>query len=194
MKVDNPYWEEMKAARNHPDEDNWGFRWHYTHRFSWSVPSPRALKMIRDFSANGIVEIGAGTGYWASVLRQMGVDVVAYDRFPIGEKNKWHRYAEKMWSDVLRGFATSAAKHPDRTLMLCWPPTGSWRKRTSVSDQALGYFQGDQLIYIGQRAGGVTGSPKFHRMLAQDWELVGKLRLLNFKRMQDGLYLYRRKK
>ncbi len=40
----------------------------------------------------------------------------------------------------------------------------------------------------------MTGTDKFHRMLARDWELVDKLRLINFKGIQDGLHLYRRKK
>lgn len=29
----------------------------------------------------GVVEVGAGTGYWGSLLRNRGVDVICYDRW-----------------------------------------------------------------------------------------------------------------
>jgi hypothetical protein len=189
--TNNPSLQMFQEARHHPDQDNYGFRCTITHRYSWSFPTQRALDMIRKFSPNGVVEIGAGTGCWASFLREMGVDVVAYDRSLVERgKNRWHKWGDrKSWTKVLRGFSTAAAQHPERTLMLSWPPHGH-----SLSDRALTHFKGDRLVYIGQKAGGMTGTAKFHRMLARDWELVRKLRLLNFKGIEDGLYLYRRKK
>ncbi|EKX39850.1 hypothetical protein GUITHDRAFT_143229 [Guillardia theta CCMP2712] len=51
--------------------------------YAWSVPCEEALRSIAQASPNGILELGAGTGYWASLLRSRGVPVVCYDRVPV---------------------------------------------------------------------------------------------------------------
>lgn len=48
--------------------------------FSLSVPSEEALNALK--KCGPICELGAGTGYWAALLRARGVDVVAYDIQP----------------------------------------------------------------------------------------------------------------
>jgi hypothetical protein len=75
-------------------------------------------------------------------------------------------------------------------LMLCWP---QWKTHQPMSHRALANFTGDKLIYIGQKAGGVTGTAKFHAMLERDWQLVTRHRLLNWKGIEDSVYFYRRK-
>ncbi|MBS1805580.1 MAG: hypothetical protein JST28_19625 [Acidobacteria bacterium] len=52
-----------------------------------------------------IVEIGAGTGYWASLMRLGGVDILCYDKNPPGHPdfaNHFHENA-KCWTEVLSG-------------------------------------------------------------------------------------------
>lgn len=49
--------------------------------FAWSVPSSEAIEAIVDRSKGGVCEIGAGTGYWAMLIRKRGLKVVAYDRW-----------------------------------------------------------------------------------------------------------------
>ena len=46
---------------------------------SWAVPSAEALEVIAQVSGGRVVEVGAGTGYWAWLLTRRGVDVVAVD-------------------------------------------------------------------------------------------------------------------
>ena len=48
--------------------------------YAFAVPNTAALAELSTHAP--IVEIGAGTGYWASQLKNMGVDVVAYDVKP----------------------------------------------------------------------------------------------------------------
>ena len=62
-----------------------------------------------------------------------------------------------------------------------------------MADRALACYKGLRLVYIGQDAKGSTGSELFHRMLADEWMLVRKKRLFNFRGIKDGLYLYLRK-
>mmetsp|Transcript_9019 Transcript_9019/g.33650 ORF Transcript_9019/g.33650 Transcript_9019/m.33650 type:complete len:439 (-) Transcript_9019:273-1589(-) len=52
--------------------------------FSWGVPSSEALEMISGNSPRGVIEIGAGTGLWTSLLRKKGVHVDAIDMTPMG--------------------------------------------------------------------------------------------------------------
>jgi hypothetical protein len=47
-------------------------------KYAWAVPDARALRIIASFSP--IVEIGAGRGYWGSLLSKAGVDYIGFDR------------------------------------------------------------------------------------------------------------------
>src|SRR4051794_21992422 len=59
--------------------------------FAWAVPSDEAIEEIARHGP--IVEIGAGTGYWAWLLAQAGADVLAYDRAPHAPPH-WHEVRE----------------------------------------------------------------------------------------------------
>jgi hypothetical protein len=47
---------------------------------SFGIPSAAALEAIARHGP--IIEVGAGTGYWAGLLQAMGVDIVAFDAEP----------------------------------------------------------------------------------------------------------------
>ena len=53
-----------------------------TDRYTYVVPTSNLLTVL--CSRAPIVELGAGTGYWAYLLRQMDVDIIAYDLVPPG--------------------------------------------------------------------------------------------------------------
>jgi hypothetical protein len=74
-----------------------------------------------------IVEIGAGTGYWARLATEAGADIVAYDsRPPVAGRKKVVAWAEETgtYFPVRRGGPGMVRFHQDRTLFLCWPPHG----------------------------------------------------------------------
>lgn len=53
------------------------------HTYAWAVPSLEILHEIKSRAdGRGIIEIGAGSGYWAGLLNKIGVDIVAYDLQP----------------------------------------------------------------------------------------------------------------
>ena len=139
-----------------------GVRHGMARRFSWAVPDDAALDTIAEHSPRGVVEIGAGGGYWAGMLRARGVDVVAYDPDPAGGlwsgdgRTGWHDGTR--WSDVLPGDHTAVQDHPDRTLLLVWPSySAPW------TDEVLDLYEGDTVIYVG--AASVTGSDRMHALL-----------------------------
>lgn len=129
-------------------------------RYAWAVPHARALDTIARWSPAGVVEVGAGGGYWAYELQRRGVDVVAYDPAPPGgaEESTWH--AGHAWTAVHLGDHTAAAEHPDRTLLMVWPSYDEpWGR------QAVEAYRGDTVIYVGEGPGGCTGDGGLHALL-----------------------------
>ncbi|KAG2767913.1 hypothetical protein PC129_g1200 [Phytophthora cactorum] len=55
-------------------------------KYSWAIPDERALQIIKHYGP--IVEMGAGSGYWARLLQLRGVDVVAYDLHVAGDEEE----------------------------------------------------------------------------------------------------------
>lgn len=124
-------------------------------KFAWAIPNVEALTMIADHSPCGVVEIGAGSGYWAKMLRQMGVDVIAYD--PAPHVSDWH---EGSYSEVLLGDHTSVIGHADRTLLTVWPEyEAAW------SHEMVELYEGEKIVYVGESYGGCTGDDQFHRLI-----------------------------
>jgi len=111
-------------------------------RYAYVVPDEPSLSLLGELGP--IVEMGAGTGYWACRLRARGVDVIAYDLAPPGgaRANRYHA-PTATWSDVVAADHTILARHPDRALFLCWPPLFS-----SLGD-CLAFYGGTTVALIG---------------------------------------------
>jgi len=151
-------------------------------KYAWAVPSDEALSAIIEHSPQGVVEIGAGSGYWAWLLRERSVDVVAYDRKPYHNAQ-----VDAKWSLVKRGGPWHSKLFPERTLFLCWPPYAH-----SMAFQALSYYQGQTLAYIGEGEGGCTGDDQFHSALEKEWEEIQFVGLPQWPGIHDNLVIYRR--
>ena len=133
-----------------------------TLRYSWAIPSPEVLDRIVELTGNaGLVEAGAGTGYWASLLDARGVDVLAFDACPPGTgdrmRSSFHATQRRTWHPVIECDVDSMPWNDlaERTLFLCWPPYAE-----SMGADALTAFAaagGRDVIYIGEGDGGCTG-------------------------------------
>jgi len=62
-----------------PSGDHLDVRHEATGRYAWAVPTRDAIQKIAKYQP--IVEMGAGTGFLAYLLEQIGVRVDAYDGF-----------------------------------------------------------------------------------------------------------------
>jgi hypothetical protein len=111
-------------------------------RYSYVYPEARVLDVLSHLGP--LVEIGAGTGYWAGKLRAKGVDIVAFDQAPpdMEKYNRYHGWT-LTWSHVLPGDHTVLPGYPDRALFLCWPPL------FSDLGNCLPFYQGETVAYIG---------------------------------------------
>jgi hypothetical protein len=132
-------------------------------RYGFGLPTDEAIDLIAAWSPGGVVELGAGTGYWAHLLATRGLDVVAYDADPPpSATNPWFA-GRQPWHPVLAGDERSAARHASRTLLLVWPTRGSvWAADAVESFHDAG---GTRLVYVGEGPGGRTGDLRFHALL-----------------------------
>ena len=163
--------------------------------FANALPSENALAAIANYSPAGVVEIGAGGGLWARLLRARGVEVHAYDV----------ETPTLPWSSVTRGVGNSANARPARSLLLCWPPLEDGVDgRNMMALGALKWYCGDTLLYAwpaavgllstlsSRTAAGHTAGARFHAALDAGWTLVEVVRLPRWPGFADALYVFRR--
>ena len=158
--------------------------------FAWAIPGEGALAVLARHAP--LLECGAGTGYWAALLRARGVDVLASDLAPPGSPagNRYHS-GRRPWTEVQAASAVDAvraARTSGRTLFLCWPPFDD----DGASYAALRAYRGDTFIYAGGAPGGPTGTLRFHRELELNWHPTEQVALPSWPGLRDRLVVYRR--
>jgi len=154
-------------------------------KYAWAVPSPEAIAAIAALSP--IIEIGAGTGYWAKLIQDAGADIVAYDYAPpLGGENAYRH--KQQWFDVQSGGTNSVEAHPDRTLFLCWPPYSD-----PMAEDALAGYEGRTVVYIGEGHGGCNATDAFFDALDADWTCDCTLEIPQWDGIRDYLTIWRRK-
>ena len=137
--------------------------WLVTH-YSWAIPNEAAIQLVAQFSP--ICEIGAGQGYWASRVSEVGGTITAYDT------HAWHEgegfagvpAPKKAWYPVNRCPDIGFTAPPETTLFLCWPAFD----RAWPTD-ILEAYEGDTFIYVGEEEGGCCGDDAFHTLLHEAW-------------------------
>lgn len=150
------------------------------HRYAFAVPTEEAIQVIAALSP--IVEIGAGSGYWASLIARAGAEVVAYD------DRSWDAEFTKYWCPVRNGGPEKLDEHPGWTLFLCWPPYD-----TPMAHECLLRHTGRHVVYVGEECGGCTGDEAFHAMLDRAYDETWTIALLQWPGIHDDLKLYEKK-
>lgn len=208
----NPYWEAVRVIPGYDIDirlyDKWSpesfpfkalksggevknDRHEMVRKWAWAIPSPDVLALIvRTLNGQGVVEIGAGTGYWAWQLTQLGVSVVAYDHEPPDQGNNYYHGRRDTFYPVIKATAEVAGAHPDRALFLCWPPYDE-----PMAADALRAYQGNTVIYIGEGSSGCTGDEEFHNMLEKEWDTPkgGACPMVQWWGLHDWITIYHRK-
>ncbi|KAK9837237.1 hypothetical protein WJX81_000930 [Elliptochloris bilobata] len=145
------------------------------HFYAYAPPNRAALRALA--ARSPLVEVGAGLGYWAALLRSAGTAVAACDASPPGARgapNKYHGRVPAI-SPVLSGGPRFAAARPDHALLLCYPPP-----QGSMAEDCLRLYRGACVCLVGEAPGGDTGTRGFFRALQADFELAQRLRLPNW--------------
>jgi hypothetical protein len=171
MALINPYHDLYRRLSDEPPELQLALRKKLIWAYSWAIPNGEAILAIAERSP--LIEIGAGTGYWAWILKQAGADVIAFDSDPLQPPH---------WIDVQHGSSRTVADHPDRTLFLCWPPYES-----SMASEALESFTGSRLVYVGEW-GGRTADAGFHEALSSRWTVTRSVKIPSWPGFRDEVY------
>jgi hypothetical protein len=113
------YLTEFKSTSggSYHGEDN--VRHRLVAKYAWAIPNEEALETIAKYGP--IVEIGAGNGYWAFLLRSMGVEVKAFDLQTNLKANRFFeptrdRDEPKHWTKVEQGGSEKAQQYSDHSL------------------------------------------------------------------------------
>ncbi len=191
----NPYLETLLGLA--PAEalyDSWNYmrsevfiyaRNKLVEHYAWAIPDEEALAIVGE--TGKVVEIGAGGGYWAALLRQRGVEVHAYDPKP-GETH----WSHKVWTDVQRGKTAPAALHPDATLLLCWPSYTS--RFAEIALRRYLRAGGERLVYIGEDDGGCCADEGFFELLNTMTNIGANYYIPSYPGMHDYVSVWEVKK
>lgn len=137
-----------------------------TSLYSWAVPTAVAINKIAEFQP--IIEMGAGLGFWAYLLRQLGVRVDAFDGF---EEGGFGYSPEDTWSEVLLGGPEKLAEYPPEwSLLLVWPPYSK-----SFGTDCLIQCNSDFVITVGEGSGGCNGDDWYHMVLDEAFERIDSI-------------------
>ena len=199
----NPYWEEIKdlvtetgsIPREYDD-----LRWRYCNRYTMAVPDPETVAFVARFLAPRAVEVGAGTGYWAWLMAQLGIDMLAYDIAPPDRSttNSHHSPYDfeactflgelrETFAPVQVGGEEVLVRHAERTLFLCWPPY-----RSLMALQCLKIYTGQRLVYLGEGRGDSCATNAFFDRLRKDWHEIEHHWPVLWYRMNDRVTVYER--
>lgn len=196
----NPYFDAVKGMLRYDslmrstvvgdplhNRDLFLLRKDYVRWYSWAIPDQGAVDLIARHAPR-VVEIGAGGGYWAYLLKQAGVHVETYDETPYSNRlvkslHAWHPVTQGDWT-ILR---KQRKRYRDFALFLCWPPY-----RSDFPVKALRAFRGDRLIWVGEDYGGCTADDVFFELLDRKWECVARHAIPQWWGIHDYLGIYAR--
>lgn len=152
------------------------------HLFAYAIPNDSALQEIGRHAP--IIEVGAGTGYWAKLLRAQGVEIKAFDKAL--SDNEYHGNIPA-FTKVQRGGAANVRRYRDHTLFLCYPPPDD-----GMAIACLQAYTGEVFLYVGEWRGN-TGTREFEQLLLQEWSLEKRVKLPNWGSEANVLMVWRRR-
>lgn len=163
------------------------------------LPTDEALELLAD---RPLLEIGAGSGYWAHVIEAAGGDVVPTDISPPevegeppvthkhvheAEDGERHVHYETLWADVLQASHRCVADYPDRDVLLCHPPVDEWP--VELLDRM---HPKQDLVLVAEWYPGADAGPEFFRRLIDDREMEATFPVYDWASMHARGYVFSR--
>ncbi|KAG2453385.1 hypothetical protein HYH02_001609 [Chlamydomonas schloesseri] len=184
----------------HEQEGFFRLRGEAVRDYAYVVPTAEALGLIAEVSGGRVVEVGAGSGYWAGLLARRGVDVVAVDTGEEdAERNAFlpgggGRKASFAFFTEARPFfpamqkaeaAQFLAEHggcPDRALLLCC-------SYGNMGDHCLAAYRGDTVVAVGEVDGATWWLDTEEH---PEWQQLRRVPLPNWPMQYFELRVYKR--
>jgi hypothetical protein len=156
----------------------------FIQKYGFAILTTAAVELIRPYAP--LLELGAGSGYWAYELKRAGIDVVATDPRTNGfgwfdeggtqKKGRWK--SEFTQIEKLNGL-DAIRKYPNRNLLIVWPSYGdSW------AADALEIFTGHVVVYAGEW-GDACAESRFFDLLDQRFSDRTEIKMPHFWGLHD---------
>lgn len=208
ITYDNPYWDAVRDHVHEEERHPWdrgpfvgGYRGDdgakmYTRRhdltsqYAWTITDPATVAFVTEHCGPSVIDPLAGTGYWAWLLAQHGLDVAASDiNPPDGDGNTWHREGNVFVPVVKADAVDAVTVHGDgRTLLLSWPPYDA-----DIGHDVLKAYTGERVVYIGEGSGGCCGDEAMWSALESEWVEVVDHKPVQWFGLHDWVTVYERK-
>jgi hypothetical protein len=170
-----PWSREGELAETRAKHEYMDSMYQLRDQYGYGLLNPEALEALAKTAGNRlVVDFGAGNGYAASLMQQMGLRVKAIDVAPVGDAPNQYWYNPqtgydpaqfRSWVPVEKGDATTLRDAPkDSVLFLSWPPPDS------ASTAALRNFHGQTIVVLTE-TGDSTGTRSFWNTLRDDFNL-----------------------
>ncbi|MFH7597931.1 hypothetical protein WDV06_22905 [Streptomyces racemochromogenes] len=131
--------------------------------YGWAVITASVTDWIRAaLDGAAVLEVGAGSGYWARQLSLGGLDVLATDLHRVEANGFTHGFRHAGVEAL--GAVDAVRRNPGRTLLLVWPPPGD-----PMAADALRAYRGDTFLYAGEGPGGMCADADFFTELDRHW-------------------------
>ena len=181
----NEYLEEFRELEDKSTfkgQQWFGERKELIEKYSWAIPDERVIPYLAEFDE--IVEIGAGSGYWAHCVNDAGGRVMPYDINPPDTPD----LGGDAWVDVERvnvfNMRDDVFKHP---ILIVWPAVNEG-VATEVADRGPPH-----ILYVGETRGGCTAEDEFFDLLDERYGLIAKIQIPSYAGVNDDFYHYVRK-
>lgn len=152
----------------------------FIRQFGYILPN---LEFIQACLPHGpFLEIGAGSGFLASLLSKEGADIIATD---LGTQD--YSFEPGRCFPIFKYHAEKAIEHfSNRTVILAWPCyQDSW-----AADALKQIQRGQKLIYIGEEQHGCNATSQFFEILKNEFSILEKLPWKPFPYIQDRATVY----
>lgn len=189
-KMPNALWKKIVNHSEFQGFEPYSIRTFCIHEYAFAVPSDPILKILKSYSP--LIEMGAGSGYWAYLLTKLKCDIIPYDGYPpskkspFGKKNEWFT---REWMPIKKGFPKLLTSFTNRNLFLCWADYD-----TPFGYECVKNFKGKYALIITEGEGGCIGDDAFHRYLDKHYEELETHGIHNWYGIHDYLAIYKRKK
>jgi len=144
-------------------------------KYSWAVPREDVIQYCAQF--DDLLEIGAGNGYWASLIEELDGDIQATDKSP--PEDTYTEVEQASWQYLI-------AEIRSRPVLMVWPPYDEG-VAAGVARQSPNH-----ILYVGEQRGGCTGEDEFFDIVDEQYGLVGKLDLHSYTGIHDDFFHYAR--
>jgi hypothetical protein len=147
-------------------------------KYSFVTPPAIAIAEIKKFvGIDKVLEVGAGLGFWAKLLRLIDIDVLATDRsiYPT-----IYTFIEKIDG------VEAVKKYKDKNvLMMIWPEDENW------VDETLQNFTGNKMIFAGNHD--CCATEKFYERCSNEWNNIKSIETPAWFDSNCDVKLYERK-